>query len=254
MRVVVRCVCVAPPATGHWPAPLPWLAYKGASAAARLRPPPFPQCHAPRHCCITRESLHQRCITCIKPASPASNLHHLHQTCITCIRPASPASDLLDCGSENHRGDSRAATCRRCCVPWVHAEPPTRKRSWDLAARSSLSSLSSAYPERFALEAPPTAASRAGARTATCPKRRWSMNRHSDSRRIPSCHTWLMAKRQSSGGEEGGLAFVYQRRPQRQLHHLGRSTSALQLATPPPPLPTPLCASGRAPRWSGANG
>ena len=73
------CVCVAPPATGHWPAPLPWLAYKGASAAARLRPPPFPQCHAPRHCCITRESLHQRCITCIKPASPASNLHHLHQ-------------------------------------------------------------------------------------------------------------------------------------------------------------------------------
>ena len=77
------CVCVAPPATGHWPAPLPWLAYKGASAAARLRPPPFPQCHAPRHCCITRESLHQRCITCIKPASPASNLHHLHQACIT---------------------------------------------------------------------------------------------------------------------------------------------------------------------------
>ena len=88
------CVCVAPLATGHWPAPLPWLAYKGGSAAARLRPPPFPQCHAPRHCCITRESLHQHCITCIKPASPASNLHHLHQTCITCIKPASPASDL----------------------------------------------------------------------------------------------------------------------------------------------------------------
>ena len=94
------CVCVAPPATGHWPAPLPWLAYKEGSAAARLRPPPFPQCHAPRHCCITRESLHQRCITClhqtciacIKPASPASSLHHLHQTCITCITRASTAS------------------------------------------------------------------------------------------------------------------------------------------------------------------
>ena len=91
-------------ATGHCPAPLPWLlAYKGGSAAVRLRPPPFPQCHAPRHCCITRESLHQRCITCIKPSSPASSsLHHLHHqacitcikkpACITCIKPASPAS------------------------------------------------------------------------------------------------------------------------------------------------------------------
>ena len=78
------------------------------------------------------------------------------------------APDLLDCGSENHRGDSRAATCRRCCAPWLHAEPPTRKRSWDLAARSSPSSLSSPHPERFALEAPPAAGSRAGARTATC--------------------------------------------------------------------------------------
>ena len=82
------------------------------------------------------------------------------------------AHDLLDCGSENHRGDSRAATCRRCCAPWLHAEPPTRKRSWDLAARSSPSSLSSSHPERFALEAPPAAGSRAGARTATCPKAR----------------------------------------------------------------------------------
>ena len=110
------CVCVAPPATatGHWPAaPLPWLAYKGASAAARLQPPPFPQCHAPRLCCITCESLHQRCITCIKPASPASNLHHLHQTCITCIKPASPASDLHHLHNACINCITRASTASR---------------------------------------------------------------------------------------------------------------------------------------------
>ena len=49
--------------------------------------------------------------------------------------------DLLDCGGDNHRGDSHeATTCRRRCAPWLHAEPPTRKRSWHLAARSSPSS------------------------------------------------------------------------------------------------------------------
>ena len=57
------------------------------------------------------------------------------------------AHDLLDCGSENHRGDSRAATCRRCCAaPCLHAEPPTRKRSWDLAARPARPARSARIP------------------------------------------------------------------------------------------------------------
>ena len=49
--------------------------------------------HHARTAASTLHHLHKKtCITCIKPASPVSDLHYMHQTCITCIRPESPAS------------------------------------------------------------------------------------------------------------------------------------------------------------------
>ena len=41
---------------------------------------------------------------------------------------------------------SRVAICRRCCAPWLHVEPPTRKRSWDLAARPARPARSARIP------------------------------------------------------------------------------------------------------------
>ena len=67
---------------------------RGSLTAAPLSAMPCatPLLHHARIAASTLHHVHQACITCIKPASPASNLHHLHQACITCIRPASPAS------------------------------------------------------------------------------------------------------------------------------------------------------------------
>ena len=57
--------------------------------------------HHARITCIMRAPSSSRCITYIKPASPASNLHHLHHACITrktlhqpCINPSSAAHGL----------------------------------------------------------------------------------------------------------------------------------------------------------------
>jgi hypothetical protein len=95
------CVCVAPLATGDGPlASAPAVARlqgglcRGSLTAAPLSAMPCATqlLHHARIAASTLHHLHQACITCIKPASPASNLHHLHQACITCIRPASPAS------------------------------------------------------------------------------------------------------------------------------------------------------------------
>ena len=81
--------------------------------------------------------LHQRCNTCIKPASPASSLHHLHQTCITCIKPASPSSDLHHLHHACINCITRASTASRVhhaaasrlCPPFPphgHMRAPTR--------------------------------------------------------------------------------------------------------------------------------
>ena len=58
--------------------------------------------HHARSTCITRASPASRCITCIRPASPASTLHHLHQPCITCINPASRAKGCINPASAAH--------------------------------------------------------------------------------------------------------------------------------------------------------
>ena len=98
MRVVV--VCLRGP-TGDGPlASAPAVARlqgglcRGSLTAAPLSAMPCatPLLHHARIAASTLHHLHQTCITCIKPASPASDLQQLHHACINCITRASTAS------------------------------------------------------------------------------------------------------------------------------------------------------------------
>ena len=62
---------------------------------------------------------------------PASETHISRAQCMTCSTVVVTTTEVTS---------HEATTCRRRCAPWLHAEPPTRKRSWHLAARSSPSS------------------------------------------------------------------------------------------------------------------
>jgi len=62
---------------------------------------------------------------------PRERKHISRAQCMTCSTVAVTTTEVTS---------HEATTCRRRCAPWLHAEPPTRKRSWHLAARSSPSS------------------------------------------------------------------------------------------------------------------
>ena len=62
---------------------------------------------------------------------PRERKHISRAQCMTCSTVAVTTTEVTS---------HKTTTCRRRCAPWLHAEPPTRKRSWHLAARSSPSS------------------------------------------------------------------------------------------------------------------
>ena len=86
--------------------------------------------HHARSTCITRASPASRCITCIRPASPASTLHHLHQPCITCINPASRAKGCINPASAAHGLHHAHQGTRKTQAPSTkhasNAKPPLR--------------------------------------------------------------------------------------------------------------------------------
>ena len=173
---------------------------------------------------------------------PRERKHISRAQCMTCSTVAVTTTEVTS---------HEATTCRRRCAPWLHAEPPTRKRSWHLAARSSPSSHPGdshrRRPRQPARVPAPAPRGRSSPETARLRK---NSNRHDDAWKnklpyglivVELCERWPLGAWRLSTAAAAAAA------PPRaqQERAAARHTAAVSARE---------AARERSPRWSGASG